>query len=409
MDRHVLDTIDPAAIGERLADARRARRLTQQEVAAALGLARTTVVAMEKGDRRPRAPELVRLAQLYGRPVGDFVRPRPERPSESFVVQFRAACGPTDVVPEAEQEADVRRFQALCEAYVELERLVAAPLPRRYPNPYDISGTPPERAADEVASSERLRLGLGDGPIGDPWSLLEADVGLRIFAFRFESRRIAGMFLYGEALGGCIAVNGNHPEEKRRLTLLHDYAHFLTDRYRPDIAVLQNARRAPEGERFAEAFARFFLLPTAGLTRRFQAMRRSKEGPVTPADLLALAHLFGVSFQALVWRLEELKLLPAGTWDKLRALGFKVRSAQALVGIPSLVPARGSLPLRYELLAVQAYASDLLSEGELARYLQTDRVGARRRVQELTEGTPFFDDGAWHQLDLGAALAGSAS
>lgn len=409
MDRHVLDTIDPAAIGERLADARRARRLTQQEVAEALGLARTTVVAMEKGDRRPRAPELVRLAQLYGRQVGDFVRPTSERPSESFVVQFRAARGPTDVVPAAEQEADVRRFQGLCEAYVDLERLVEAPLPRRYPDPYDISGTPPERAAEEVASSERLRLGLGDGPIGDPWSLLEADVGLRIFAFPFESRRIAGMFLHGEALGGCIAVNGNHPEEKRRLTLLHDYAHFLTDRYRPDIAVLQSSRRVPEGERFAEAFARFFLLPTSGLTRRFQAMRRAKEGPVTPADLLALAHLFGVSFQALVWRLEELKLLPAGTWDKLRALGFKVRAAQALVGIPSLVPARGALPLRYELLAVQAFARDLLSEGELARYLQTDRVGARRRVQELTEGTPFFDDGAWHQLDLGAALAGSVS
>ena len=74
MDTHVLNTIDPTVIGERLADARRARRLTQQQAAEELGVARTTITAMEKGDRRPRASELVKLAQLYGRPVGDFVR-----------------------------------------------------------------------------------------------------------------------------------------------------------------------------------------------------------------------------------------------------------------------------------------------------------------------------------------------
>jgi len=407
---HVLDSIDPAAIGERLAEARRARGLTQQHVATELGVARTTITAMEGGERRPRAADLLRLAQLYGRQVGDFVRSQPERPSESFVVQFRAARGLSAVVPEGEREADIGRFQALCQAYVDLERLVEAPLPRRYPDPYDITDTPPERAADEVATLERQRLGLGDGPIGDPWSLLETDVGLRIFAPPFASGRIAGMFVYTEEFGGCIAVNGNHPEEKRRWTLVHDYAHFLTTRYRPDLAVLGTARRVPPEERFADAFARFFLMPTTGLTRRFQAMRRAKAAPLTPADLLALGHLFGVSFQALAWRLEELTLLPSGTWDRLKGLGFKPDKGRVLADVPLLAPARGALPLRYEVLAVQAYTQDLLTEGQLARYLETDHVGARRRVHELTDGAPYFDDGAWHQisLDLSVALIGPA-
>jgi transcriptional regulator with XRE-family HTH domain len=54
VDRHVLGTIDPTVIGERLADARRARRLTQQQAAEALGVARTTVTAIEQGG--PAAP-----------------------------------------------------------------------------------------------------------------------------------------------------------------------------------------------------------------------------------------------------------------------------------------------------------------------------------------------------------------
>ncbi|MDP9363046.1 MAG: helix-turn-helix domain-containing protein [Chloroflexota bacterium] len=411
VESRALDAVDPVTIGERLAEARRARRLTQQQAAEELGVARTTITAMEKGERRPRPAELLRLAQLYGRRVGDLVRPGPPAGEPSFVVQFRATRAPVADTTDEERDADIRRFQELCRDYVELERLVGAPLPRRYPDPYDVSGTSPERAAEEVASSERNRLGLGDGPIGDPWTLLETDVGLRIFAPPFEGRRIAGMFVYTEEYGGCIAVNGDHPEERRRWTLVHDYAHFLTDRHRPDIAVLQGYRRVPEAERFADAFARFFLLPTSGLTRRFQAMRRAKNGPVTPADLLALSHLFGVSVQAMVWRLEELRLLPAGTWDKLHALGFKPAQARELAGLPPMEPARGALPLRYELLAVQAYDQGLLSEGELARYLRTDRVGARRRVEELTAGEPYFDDGAWRQLriDLAAALVGSGA
>lgn len=89
MDKHVLHTIDPRLLGERLAETRRALRLTQQQAAENLGVAPTTIAAIENGDRRPRAAELVKLAQLYGRPVGHFVRaeatptrlsPEPETP-----------------------------------------------------------------------------------------------------------------------------------------------------------------------------------------------------------------------------------------------------------------------------------------------------------------------------------------
>ena len=48
MQENVVDAVDPRVLGQRLQDARRARGLTQQEVADSLELARTTVTALEK-------------------------------------------------------------------------------------------------------------------------------------------------------------------------------------------------------------------------------------------------------------------------------------------------------------------------------------------------------------------------
>jgi hypothetical protein len=54
MQEHTLETIDPKILGQRLQNARKARGLTQQDVAKDLGIARTTVTAIEQGERRVR-------------------------------------------------------------------------------------------------------------------------------------------------------------------------------------------------------------------------------------------------------------------------------------------------------------------------------------------------------------------
>src|SRR5262249_46156162 len=142
------------------------------------------------------------------------------------------------------------------------------------------------------------------------------------------------MFAYTEAPGGCIAVNRKHPEECRRMSIGHDYGHFLTNRYRPEITFLGRYHRQPERERFAEAFARAFLMSADRLKRRFHHLRRGREGRITPADLLTLADLYHVSFEGFTRRLEELRLIPVGTFDRLQEGGFRVREAQAIRKLP---------------------------------------------------------------------------
>ena len=297
--------LDPVVLGSRLQEARKARRLTQQEVADKIGVARTTIVAMEKGERRVQPAEIVRLAALFGRDVHDLIKQRPVL--EGFTTLFRTLAA-RDEQEVAEREAQVIEFQRLCEDYLELEELCGSPLTQRYPLEYSVQATPVNRAAEDIATQERNRLGLGDGPVLNLRDLLENDVGLRVFYMDLPSR-IAGMFCYTDQLGGCIAVNARHPEERCRWSLAHEFGHFLTNRYNPDIAIVYTAGRQSVQERLADGFAKYFLMPASGLSRRFNMLRRANAEVITPADLLTLADYFQVSFEALLRRLEDLHLL----------------------------------------------------------------------------------------------------
>ena len=409
MQQHVLETIDPRGLGRRLQEARKARGITQQDVADSLSVARTTITALEKGERRIRPDELIQLAKLYGRNVSDLVGPR--EATAEFSVQFRTAvAGAASQQAKTELEQGVQEFQRLCEDYLYLERLNALPVTRSYPPQYPFEGLAPEEVAEDVASSERNRLGLGDGPVLNLRETLENDVGLRIFYVSLPSR-VAGILAYTDELGACIAANALHPEERRRWSLAHEFGHFLTNRFRPEISILAAYEREPASERFADAFARSFLMPAAGLRRRFNEISRLSGGNITAAEVCRVAHFYFVSVEAMMLRLEELRLLPGGTWERLRDRGFKVREAQEQLGLTPRPHADQALPIRYQFLAVRAYQEEDLTEGELLRLLRVDRVQARRIVQALTHPSHVLDEGevATLSLDLASSIGSQGS
>ena len=66
--------ISSERLGERLAQARERLGKSQQDVAESLGIARTTLVAMEKGEQRPSNAELLKLAQALSLSVNELLR-----------------------------------------------------------------------------------------------------------------------------------------------------------------------------------------------------------------------------------------------------------------------------------------------------------------------------------------------
>jgi Zn-dependent peptidase ImmA (M78 family)/DNA-binding XRE family transcriptional regulator len=380
MDMSILDKVDMRELGRELQEARKKRGITQEEAAEAIGVARTTVVAIEKGERRIRPGELIKLARKYGRQVSDFVRPRPK--VDPFQVQFR---GPSWRTEEDDLKIGpfVDDFEELCRDYLELEEITKAPLAFKYLPEYEIAGLSTEQAAEWVALEERNRLGLSDGPIPMLRNILEQDVGLRIFYIPLPPK-YSEMYYFDPQIGGCIAINSSEPDDRGLWSLAHGYAHFLVHRYKSEVLINNGYQRKPESERFADTFALHFLMPSSGLTRRFNDIRRTN-GTITLAYLLTLANYYGVSFTALMDRLEMLRLLPTGTLDKLREKGFKVREAQRELGLQPVTTPSEKLPKRYQYLALIALDHELITEGQFASFLRLSRLEARNIAELLRE------------------------
>lgn len=398
MGERQVNTSDPRALGARIREARESTGWTQQELADHLGMSRTTIVAIEKGERRLKPAEFVQTASLLGRNVSDLLQRG--APAEGFGVQLRAALPSSSPAPAL--LSHIGEFQRLYEDYIRLEELCQTPLRRRYPPEYEIQGSDPELAAEDVAASERRRLDLGEGPLMRLRDILEGDVGIRVFQLAMPAN-VAGMFACAEPLGACIAVNLHHLAERRRASLAHEFGHFLTARHRPEITLEERFERRPAGERFAEAFARSFLMPAPGLRRRFLEIQRERAKGFTYGDLCRLAHFYAVSVEAMTRRLEELRLIPAGTRDRLRLERLHVREAQELLGLDVIHRDEEIFSPRYIALAVEAWQQGELSEGQLAGILRTDRLGAREIIQRLERSAA---DGESETLDFGAPLAG---
>ncbi len=381
MAANILDNIDLHNLGELLQQARKQCGMTQADAAKAIDAARTTIVAIEKGERRLKPTELIKLARAYGRTVSDFVKSRPI--IEPFEVQFRATYR-RNQEEEAQIHPCILRLEELCQNYLELEKIVDAPLPRNYPQEYAVTNMPVEVAAESIAIAERQRLGLGDGPIALLRDILEQSVGLRIFYLDMPSNKYSGMYNYNEQLGGCIAINVKHPEERRRWSLAHEYLHFLAHRRKPVLDYEEQYQRKPESEQLADAFPNYFLMPTSGLLKRFNDMYQA-HGKFTPTNLFTLAHYYGVSIEALVNRLEKMKLLPAGTWDRLRDRGLKVRKVQQELGLEAIPERSDMAPIHYQHLAIEALDQGLITEGRFADFLGVDRLEARHIAEVLRE------------------------
>jgi transcriptional regulator with XRE-family HTH domain len=61
-------------LGQRIADSRRAARLSQDQLADRVGVDRRSIQRYERGERDPRFADLVLIADAVGIPLADLVR-----------------------------------------------------------------------------------------------------------------------------------------------------------------------------------------------------------------------------------------------------------------------------------------------------------------------------------------------
>jgi Zn-dependent peptidase ImmA (M78 family)/DNA-binding XRE family transcriptional regulator len=376
-----LDQIAPAHVGERLRIARETAGIKQADAAASIEVARTTLVAIEQGQRRIRIGELQQLAKLYGTSVNALLRQ--EAIHVDLATRFRRLVGSDDEAAEADAAAQL--LADLAKAEVELENLLGVTRVHNYPPERPILRGDVRAQAEQDAAELRQRLGLGINPVPDIITLLELELGVRVYVRKLDGR-ISGLFAYDEALGPCMLLNANHRRERRTQTAAHECGHFVSTRRQPEI-LREDEPEVSREERYANAFGRAFLTPARAVMQKFQEVTAGSDR-VTRRHVIVLAHFFSVSREAMVRRLEELELTKPGTWDWFQANGGitdeQARQVLGDLSTPDAQKADAARPttLRLNLLVTEAHRQKLLSEGQLARLLHLDRV----ELREILDG-----------------------
>ena len=375
-----LDQTNPVEVGERLRIARDAAGINQATAAEAIKVARTTLLAIEKGERRVRMHELQLLAKMYGTSVNALLCQ--EAIQVDLAPRFRKLAGSSDLA--ADSAATL--LAELATAEVELENLLGFRRAQNYPPERPILRGDIRAQAEQDALELRQRLGLGVSPIPDIVTLLEMELGVRVYVRRFDGK-ISGLFAYDEALGPCILLNANHPRERRTQSAAHETGHFISTRRVAEILHSHETENSRE-ERYANAFGRSFLTPARGVTQKFEEITAGSDR-LSRRHVIVLAHFFGVSREAIVRRLEELALIKPDTWDWFQANGGitddQARQVLGDLSTPDAYKADADRPttLRLNLLASEVYRKGLLSEGQLARLLRLDRVELREILGDV--------------------------
>ncbi|SRR6266851_1997034 len=367
-------------LGERLRQARTAEGLTQEDAAERLGVSRPTLIAIEKGQRAPQSSELMRLAEIYRIAVSRLLSPSAIH--VDFVAKFRAG--------EMQGGASKARIEAvallsrLAAAAAELEIAVGFQKRRVYPPEIKIHAKNVEQQAEDAAIQFRHRLGLGTGPISDLVSMLELELGVWIFV-RPLPAKISGVFAYDEKVGACMLLNANHPRERRYVTASHETGHFVG--YRAFVEVTSDDEKPLKvEERFCNAFSYALPMPASGVRQKF--LELSREGNTfSPRDLIVMAHHYQVSAEAMCRRLEDLKLLPSGTWTSLRRRGFSAGDqTRSVLGDRGLQEAF-VVPPRLAAMMAEAHERGLYSEGQLCEKFALERVELRKLVEAFSPST----------------------
>ena len=288
--------MDKVQLGQRLADARDLAGMTQESVARAVGLDRTAIVLLEKGERNLKVPELVEIARVLGRPLAYFVDP-----PVPAAVSRRAAPGSNHDSTRM-LDVELEQFASDIRGLLRLDLVKAVTR--------DPTARTPRTHMEAEGAAERFRrdAGLASDPIDDLGRVCE-HFGLYVFAAAMGVGGPDGGCVEvdsGAATAGAAVINGDAGSGRRRMTAAHELGHWLFgDAY--------DTGATSESEQMINSFAIHFLAPRAGVIATW-----SKDRERTLRDrAMSVGVTYRLSWSATIAQLRNLDLISTQDRDRL--------------------------------------------------------------------------------------------
>jgi XRE family transcriptional regulator, fatty acid utilization regulator len=350
-------------LDKRIVAAREAAGFSITEAARKLGFKNyQTLSAIEKGTRKINAHEMVMIARLYGRNLDYFLG---SDFAHDPVPLWRKATK-TDVYQVQ------RQLLSFLENYSKLENLLG--LKRRWKDvqknydrdDFSVNGF---EQAEKLGAEIHNFLDLGSRPFLNLLNVLENKLRFKILHLSLGDG-VSGASIVDNALGVGILINANDEPWRRHFDLAHELFHVITwNVFSPE--EIGNGTRITRPEKYANIFASSLLLPGNHLREALKGTATDNE--IRIIDIIELAKEFGVSTEAVLWRLVNLKLLKKSDAQKVldsprfRQLDRDMRRGLYKSERPS------KFPSRFISLACRCLMEGKISRGTFAEYLEIDR------------------------------------
>ena len=288
-------------IGARIKALREERNLSQDELARILGFKdRQTVSAIETGERRVSADELLAVVQKLGASLDYFTDPFRLVGEGRF--NWRQSGVPAAVLSAYELVAGqlIAVFRRLGTEVGEKPPLERRALRLTKSSRFEDAGEDGERFAAEH--------NFGDVPAGRLAEVMERDLNILVLMVTPSHSGVSGAACRLPDLD-VVLINRDEAPGRRHFDLAHELFHILTwDAMAPvhveDATETGGANRV---EQLANAFSSALLMPARIV--RAAADWRTLRGDALAAQLNATADRLEVRSTALMWRLVTLELL----------------------------------------------------------------------------------------------------
>ncbi len=303
----------PINVGLRVAHARDAMGMNQEQLSKALGFNdRQTLSDIETGKRAVKAEELSQLSDLLDQDIEFFLDPF------SVVAEAQYSWRASMDVPEAELD----RFEAKASGWVGMLRWLRAHSPvTRSPLRFTLGLDERSMFEQAQSSAERLvaQFDLGPLPGQKLIEFVESSLDIPVLFVDMNNEEqqgsISGAACHLPELG-AVLVNRREPLARRNFDLAHEVFHILTwERMAPqhrETNSFEERRRTRRVEQLADNFAAALLMPKASLEALIEPARQKDV-----AHLADVAATLLVSTDALGWRLKALGRIDEPTREAL--------------------------------------------------------------------------------------------
>jgi Zn-dependent peptidase ImmA (M78 family)/DNA-binding XRE family transcriptional regulator len=378
--------MDNQSLAHRLKQARESVGLTLRNAAEKLGYTNyQTLSSIEAGTREVKASEIIRFSKIYYCSVNFLMGVDTGKIEESHLL-WRLA--PEETIRKKVE----KRVHYLADQCTWLQEALNGYTNQRFKTfVTDRADIATNFKVDELARQARKYLDLGRCPALSLKDALEQQIGVKIIYDSLSDAGSAASMVHPK-YGAIIVVNSNEAPWRQNYDLAHELFHLYTwELY--SYEELQELELFQDVEKKADRFASTLLLPSEEVRSRLHK-KLDERKKLSKADFVDIAREFGVSTQALAYRMSNTRLI---SWEVANILAKDEEILKLSRASRWEEREKSSKSELLTELALRGLRKSIISRGKFAELCGIDRCDIDDFIDE--EGKLYTDGESFEIMD----------